>query len=414
MDKREDDILDDILDEEADENPDGMELPETLMGGTADESAETEDEDAGQKTDEALSEFLDDVKDEKNETDEKKAPDESAKKSRKELDREEIEREIRAKIAKEKKEKLKQIQKIAVICAAVVLVAAAGMFAFFQFGKAGSSYIMKFENKKISVEDFKFFMLLNALNQTASDKQSAYNTLLDFLIVGKAAKDKNVELTEEDKEAIKSNAEYIKNYLETQKITMPKISDERLEEIVGVSVSGVVYSKLLDIVAAEAGYTVDESKLAEEYSAYRSDDKLLKYIITETEEDGKTAREALVSGLSADEAVMKYSTYYLMYGIETLDASKIGFDEENYGKIMALGPLEFSEVIDLGGIYGVFIAVTDEESRDSFREGHIYDQKNQLFLAEYELWKSEAKEQKNEKVFDSFDEEEFLNTVFGG
>ena len=412
MDKREDDILDDILDEESDENldedSDEMKLPETLMGESADENTEIEDEHTDQKIEEALSKFLDDDKDDK------KEPDKNSKKSGKELDREEIEREIRAKIAKEKKEKLKQVQKIAVICAAVIVVAAAGLFAFFQFAKAGNSYIVKFDNKNISVEEFKFFMLLNALNQTASDKQSAYNGLMDFLVMNKAAKDKNVELTEEDKEYIKSNAEYIKNYLESNNIALPKISDERLEEIVGVSVSGVVPYKLLDIVAQEAGYTVDEGKITEEFNAYQSEDKLLKYIITETPEAGEVAREALISGVSADEAVMSYSTYYLMYGIETLNASALGFDAENYDKIMALAPLEFSEVIDLGGIYGVFIAVTYEETRDAFRNDYTYKQKNQLFLREYEFWKSEAKEQRNEKVFENFDEEEFFNTVFGG
>lgn len=411
MNKREEDILDEILDgEESEESGDSeeMKLPETLMGETGheDEDAENEPEHADKKTTEdELSRFLDD---------EKKDPAETDKKSDSNLDREAIEREIREKIAREKKEKLNLLKKVSIVCGAVLVVIAVGLFAFFQIAEMGNNYILKFDDKKISVKEFEFFMLLNVLNQTAYDKQSAYNGLMDFLILNKAAKEKNAVLTDDESEYIKSNAEYIKTYLQSNNIAIPDIPDERFEEIIGVSVSGVIYYKLLDIVAEERGYAVDENDFSAKFDAYRAEDKLLKYIITETEEDGEISREALASGMAADEAVKKYSIYYEIYGIETLNASGLGFDEETFGQIMALDALEFSEVIDMGGIYAVFIAVTHEETRDTFRSEYIYAQKNQLFLQEYEFWKSEAKEALNEKVFENFDEEEFFNTVFGG
>ncbi|MCL1794353.1 MAG: hypothetical protein FWG34_10835 [Oscillospiraceae bacterium] len=407
MDKREDDILDELLDGEIGEDPDEMKLPETLMGADTNEPAEPETDDAEPDIESELSKFLDD-------DDEDEKPSEDSKKSAKELDREEIEREIREKIAKEKKEKFKSAKKISIVCVAVAVVILAGLFVFMQINKAGNDYIMKFDGKKISVEEFKFFMLLNVLNQTSYEKQAAYDGLLNFLVLNKAAKEKNVVLSDEESDYVKSNAEYIKTYLEANNITIPDISDERLEEIIAASVSGAIYYKLLGIVALDAGYAVDENDFGAKFDAYLASNKLLKYIITQTEEDGEEAREALVSGLAADEAVKQYSTYYEMYGIETLNLSDLGFDEENYKNVMALKELEFSEVIDLGGVFAVFIAATYEETRNTFREQYIYDQQNQLFDSEYEFWKSEAKESMNEKVFENFDVDEFFETMFGG
>ena len=411
IDKREEDILDDILDSEESEDSDEMKLPETLMGESVDEEEDEEPADPEPETD--LSKFLDEEKDEEDEKDEKK-PDEAPKKSARELDREEMEREIRAKIAQEKKEQFKVVQKIAIVCAAVVLVIGIGLFAFFQMAKAGNNYIMKFDGKKIAVEEFKFFMLLNALNQTSYDKQSAYGNLVDFLILNKAAKDKKVVLTDDEKIVLKSNAEDFKNTLKNYNIELPKISDERIEEIFGMNVIGVTYYKLLDTVAEEAGYKVDENDLAAEFAAYQANDKLLKFIITNTTEEAEAAREALVSGMAVDEAVKKYSVRYQTYGVETLDLSYFSFDEENRGNLMKLNALEFSDVIYLGELYGVFVAATYEETKDSFRSQYTFAHKTQIFSNEYELWKSKAKEEKNEKVFENFSEEEFFSTAFGG
>ena len=412
MNKREEDILDDILDSEESEDSDEneMKLPETLMGESMDDEEGEENEepaDPGPELD--LSKFLDDD----DEEDDEKKPDEAPKKSARELDREELEREIRAKIAQEKKEQFKIVKKIAVVCAALVLVIGIGMFAFFQVAQAGNNYIMKFDGKKIGVAEFEFFMLYNILQQVAEDKQSAYNGLLDFLILNKAAKDRNV-LTDEEKALVKSNAEDFKNTLKAYNIELPKISDARLEEIVGIRIMGITYYKLLDIVAEESGYTVDENDLAAEFAAYQAEDKLLKYIITGTPEEGEAAREALASGMAADEAIKKYSMYYETYGIDRLNASDLGFDEENYNAIMRLGALEFSDVINLGGGYAVFIATTSEETREWFRADYMFNHKNRVFSNEYELWKSEAKEERNDKVFEAFDVEEFFNRTFGG
>lgn len=402
MSKREDDILDDILDGE-ETDLDEMKLPETLVGESSDEE-EPRPAPADPEIEEELSKFLED---------EKKEPDENKKKPAKELDREEMEREIREKIAKERKEKRKSLTKILVVCAVALAVVAAGLIAFFQISKASNNYIMKFDGKKISVEEFEFFMLLSYVNQSATDKQAAYEGLLDFLVLNKAAKDKNVSWTEEETAYIKYRAETFKSEMEGYRVTVPKISDERLEEIMRFS-EGATYYKLMDVVAEEAGYSVDETEFGAELERYRSSDKLLKYIITETEEECEAAREALVSGMAPDEAVMQYSAYYLMYGrIEMLSAGSLAFDEENYDKMMALEALEFSEVIDMGGIYAVFIAATYEETRDWFRAQYVGSKKYELFISEYELWKAETKESKNEKMFESFDESEFFNRIFG-
>jgi len=416
IDKREEDILDDILDSEESEDSDEMKLPETLMGESVDEEEDEEPADPEPETD--LSKFLDEEKDEEDEKDEKK-PDEAPKKSARELDREEMEREIRAKIAQEKKEQFKVVQKIAIVCAAVVLVIGIGLFAFFQMAKAGNNYIVKFDGKKIGVEEFEFFLLRNVYNQPESpnsyNKQLAYNGLLEFLVLNKAAKAKNVVLNENEKDIVKSNVEDLKNFLKTYNLEMPKISDDRAEEIIGNSV--IIYYKLVDIVAEEFGYTVDENDFAAEfaayYAAYQAEDKLLKFIMTNTMEEAEAAHEALAAGMAVDEAIEKYSALYGRYGVETLDLSYFayvfGFDEEKCNSLMKLNALEFSDVMSLGNYYGVLIAATYEETRDSFRSQYIFAHKTEILRNEYELWKSEAKVEMNEKVFESFDVEEFFS-----
>ncbi|MCL2159254.1 MAG: hypothetical protein FWH48_07605 [Oscillospiraceae bacterium] len=417
MDKQKDDIIDDIGTtdeiEKTEEVGEEMELPETLMGATTDEDEEEEQSEEEKEAEQAqnrapgvpdLADFLEEDDDSAKET--------KKQRKEKELEREEIEREIRAKIAQEKKIKLKLARNISIVVVAVLLVVGAGLFMFLRIFSLGSGYIMKFDNKKVSMDEFEFFMLMNMLNQTSYEPQAAIDELTRVLVLEKAAKQKNIELSDDEKSYISANAEYMKSYLDEYSIVMPNISDERLEEI--LSVNSVIYYELIDIVAKERGYAVDETDFAAILGDFFASDKLLKYIITSTPEAGEAAREALASGLSTDDAVKQYSTYYEMYGtIDMISANQIGLAEDEYNAIMALGELECSEVIFLDAdMYAVFIVLTDEETESTLRDDYAASKKSDLFLNEYAIWVSEANIQINQKAFDEFDSEEFFNTLF--
>ena len=412
MDKREEDILDDILDGEESEE---IIIPETLRGEPDDET-ETEVENAENKEEifVDLSSFLDDnteIEDlseisldpELEKVLEAFSDDGSAEKKPEEITKLEISPEEKAK-------KFKFFKNIAIICVAAVLVIGGGIFAFLQINKYNSSYIMTFENKKISVEEFKLFLLFN--QNSENPKESAVAGLKEFLILAKAAEDKKIELSEEDLNNAKSQADNIKQSLNYYGIPVPDISDERLAEI--MSIDGFYY-KLFDKVAEEANFTVDETAFAAEFESYRQSDKLLKYVIVESEEQMASVKDIITSGsMPVDEIIMQYSVDYSPEdGISKFKLSQLyqmGFTEEELGDIMSMKESDISNTIDLGGAFVVFIVAPMKEAEDDYRAEYAHYKKQLLFETEYSFWEKEYKIKINDKVFDKFDAEEYFNS----
>ena len=415
MDKREEDILDEILGEdetgeeevevaeemneiEETNEPEEVVIPETLKGEQDDE-IQSEPEDLNPELDKELSQFTDD--------------DDTADNNQ--GGREEIEREIREKIAQEKKKNMNLLVRIVAVCLAAVLVVGAGLFVFWMIGNSGNNYIMKFDDKKVSMEELKLTILLNILYQSESYDytQTAIDQLTYYMLLDKAAKERNIDFSESDKSEIKETIETIKTVYFVD-ITIPKVSDERFEFILGYMMSDSVYTQLLETVAAEVNYSFDEAEYLSELEEYRATDKLLKYVITETEEEAQEAYDILISGaMSVDDVIRQYSVYYYEpYGIEKIDLTQIGFPEEDYNSIMALGDSEISSVIDLTGIYGVFITATKTETEEWIREYCENYGKYQIFQEEYDYWMSETKVEINEKAREKFDFEEYWASLF--
>ena len=440
MDKREEDILDDILDgEEGDdiieteetEEIEEIVIPETLRGDPDDEDkpenepeTESESDEKNDETSADLSDFLDDNTEvDASDAIETAGPldpdldkalsafsDDDSDDSDQKKNKDQEENQDEDKTAAQKKPKnLKLIRNIVLICLAAALVIGGGLFAFLQIDKISNGNIMTFEGKKISIEEFKFFLLITQSNNEV--KEAAVENLVRSLVLEKAAKDKNIVLDQDGIDYVKWYADYIKNDMAQNGITMPNLSDERLEAI--ISANTVFYSKLMDKVAEESNYTVDEPAFAAEFASYLAGDRLLKYIITETEEKAREVKELLTSGsISPDDAVTTYSVYY-EGEIEKIELSKIGLAEEDNANIMALKQSEFSDIIDLGGIYAIFIVATDKEAEDLFRQDYTYYAKQRLFEEAYASWKSEAKYKRNDKAFDTFDENAYFESLYG-
>ena len=436
MDKREDDIIDDIPDGEEIDNfteTEKVEIPETLKGdsdGEAETELETESKteieteletEIENKNEEApvdLSEFLDDnteveVADVSIDPDLDKAlsafsDDGSENTEKQEKEEEKEEAEI---TAQKKAKNIKLIRNIALICIAAVLVIGGGLFAFLQINKYANSYVMTFEGRKVSMEEFKFFLLITQGSNEV--KESALENLTRTLILEKAVKDKNVEMDQEGIDYVDWYAGYIKDDMGQKGITMPNISDERLKSI--ISVNTVLYSVLMDKVTEELNYSVDEAAFAAEFAGHLADDKLLKYVITETEEQAKEVREALAAGtISPEDAIRTYSIYYDAESgnIEKIALSQIGLPVDDNISIIALKQSEFSEIIDLGGIYGIFIVATDKEAEEKYREEYEYYDKMKMFENEYEFWKSEAKYKVNNRALEKFDTDKYFDSIY--
>jgi len=272
----------------------------------------------------------------------------------------------------------------------------------------GSDTFMTFEGKKISIEELKFFMIV-----TQPDKEGALDNLIRSLIMEKIAEDNNIVLTEDQKIQVKDYAQNMKDNITSNGLTMPDISDERFEAIISVNVVEFLNSAIADKIAEN--YIVDEAAFAVVLEGYRSEDKYCKYIVTLTQEQGDEARNALLSGMSFDEAIKAYSAYYSEeIGTDLIGLRQLGFNEESNADLMSLKQSEFSEVVMYSeGTYVIFMPATDKETADFFRAIYAEEEKSKFFNEELERMKSEADYKINEKVYDAFDAEAFAAAMYG-
>jgi len=315
--------------------------------------------------------------------------------------------------------------KVVAICVAAILVVGGGLFAFWQLGQLSGSHIMTFEGKKISIEEFKLYLLMSTNSYTP--KEDAISGLTEFLVLEKAAKDMDIELTDEDKNEVKEYRDYI---IDVYGIPLGKLNlgEERLIEILALD---NIYYKLWDKVSEELNFTVDEAAFASELEMYRADshgyiDIDMKYVLTYELGDAETARSALLSGMAADDAIREYSDAYddETGDIDIIPFSQIGvFDSEQAEHILSLGVSDISDVIDINGefylvfiIQSISIPTSEEivEIEADFRLNYIDYQKYQLFMIEFESWKNEAKFTINDKAFDEFDTDKFYGEFFEG
>ena len=411
MDKREEDFND------SDNSNELPEIPETLRGDPIDKSAA----DKIEKVEETVEETKEAVETEQiektGETDDSSVTDPELESALSELTDETEKDENTVYISENgqseipqpvKPEKSGLIKRILIVAVIAVVLIGGGLFLFWQLNRTDNTYIMKFDGQKISMEEFKFYLLMSQQSQTPKD--DALSGLTDQLIFEKAAKEKNIVLSQEEKDNVKAYIDEVINSYNVPLNTL-KISSERLEALMSLN---DIYYKLIDKVAEEKNFTVDETALATEFANFKNTDKLLKYIILNTQEEADQVKSIIASGsLSIDEIIKQYSTYYdATAGIEKVSLSQIGLPEADSQKILALKESEYSDVINLGGIYGIFFVVTDSEAEDYFRQDYISYQKYQLFQTEYQLWKNDAKITVNQKAMDNFDEKAFYTEFF--
>jgi len=322
------------------------------------------------------------------------------------------------KLAREKAAKVKFTKKIIAVTIAAVLIIGGGLFAFWQIERLSIGYILTFDNEKISIEEFKLYLVMSDGN---NPKEEAIERLMDFLIMSKEAKERNIELSQSEIDEIKADIEYSKNFIPLNKL---KIKEERLIEIFGLE---FLFLKLIDKVAEDSNFVLNEEMFSEEFEHIRSHyhdfkDLDVKYVLTLTREDAEQAREALlVDSSSAEIVIREYSMGYEdeSIEIEVLRLSEIEvLNQAHVEHLLSLQVSDISDVISIDGqFYLVFIIEdviipTAEEVREVeelYRERYTDYEMYQLFVDEFITWKEESEIKLNEKAYDNFDVDKFFD-----
>jgi len=299
------------------------------------------------------------------------------------------------------------------------------LFAFWRIGQLANGYIMTFEGKKIDIEEFKLYLLMST--QSVTPKEDALEGLKEFLILEKAAKDREIVLTDDEKAEVREYIDYIINSYGVP-LDRLKLSEARLIEIIALD---NIYYKLWDVISEELNFTVDEGAYASELEFYRASshdyvDATMKYVLTETSETAGAAREALVSGMPADDVIAAYSEAYDPEAgdIDVISLSQIGvLDDAQAAHLLSLGAADISDVMEIDGeppFYLVFIIQeitipTAEEVaqiESDFRDNYIDYQKYQLFMNEVDVWKAEANIEINDRALENFDIDKFFDEFY--
>ncbi|MCL2773210.1 MAG: hypothetical protein FWD71_07645 [Oscillospiraceae bacterium] len=411
--------LDNKFGEDGDESEDVNEIlqkSETLRGSDSDDGDNSNDndndEDSQEKTeseesseDEVMSQFTDD----------------GGEKSEENPEDLEISEED-----KKKKKKSKFIMKISIISAACVVIIAAAIIATFVYpdfydNYFNNNYVLKFEGRNISVDDYQIFLLYN---QQASDpKSSATDMLEQYLVLEKAAKDRNITLTSDEETQAKSDASDLQSQINSYFPNVKNISLDFLQEISSIQ---YLYTKLLDQVATENGYTFNDADFQTALTDYIANGKQdylqmdFKYIVTNSADTTAEAKKAIEDGtMAVDDAIKQYciSPYYdAASGIQTIALADITFlSADDLNSLMNLEAGQVSNVISLSSTeYLIFIAdsvyrPTQDEISTSYKPTYENGKKSDIFQTQFTQWQAADKVKLNQKVIDNID----LNALYG-
>lgn len=337
-----------------------------------------------------------------------------------------IESEEETKLKKQKK--LKLIKRVSLISAICVILIAGGFMAWIQINRYTNSYALTFYDRKISMNDFQYFLLIS--NDGYSDPvDSAFNQILLYLTIDKAAKERNIDLTDEELAEVKAGSAQMKEQIDMYYPNASKISIGFIEEMIGIE---YVYDKLIEKVLDDLGYTFNESDFAVALADYIENGKTdymqveFKYIITELRDSAEEAKRLIDSGdLSPEDAIKQYSVAYQVdeageeYGFDTLPLNAMlsnGIPSQDVENMIYLEVGETSHVISLTEeMHVLFIPdsvyrPSEAEITENYKPMYEDETKYYMFMGERDKWMTEfeVNMKRNEKALANFD----LNALF--
>ncbi len=299
----------------------------------------------------------------------------------------------------------KMIKIVAIVCAALLIIGTASFFGYRAWEKDSMSYIMTFDGKRVGVETYKFFLMIQQSEVGASE--SAIDQIKESLVIRKAAADKGITLPEEERAKIAETAQGLKESIVNYGYTLPDVTDDELIDIMAITYYA---ESLIDVFNAEEFDQVAFDAALEEYKSLPQNcmNVDMYYLIATTPEDAEAARTALSEGADIEEVLMEYSVVYEQSGLESLTLRDLTLEQYQYDEIIALDEWKPTSVYDMGGSYVVFVpysktAQTDEEIADYYKELYNYQNGNINFQEKVDTWLSEGEFTLNQKAIDSID-----------
>jgi hypothetical protein len=312
-----------------------------------------------------------------------------------------------AKEWKRKRKQRKQMAVAGVIAAAVLFALAFGLYGLNTFR---DSYVMTFEGKRISNNDFLFNVINAAMRGSEDPKAEGLNQLMEVLVLESRARAEGIFLTDEEKEEMLDWAGSIKsNYLQNG-VDLSFLTDERLAEIVS---SDIYHERLLEIHTA--GLVINEPDFNRAFADYKENNKIdfydatFKYAFNESMEDLESAREEWLEGtITFDELA---AAHCVMFDHESEEAAtamlwQFGLSEEDNDRVLTLQPGEISQVMLIDEYYIILHMETlsippDEELKADFREQFTAQRKREAFQDIVNGWKLEANYTINQRGYDA-------------
>ena len=304
--------------------------------------------------------------------------------------------------------KKNSIKKILMIALPVLIVAAllctAGFFVWKHMEKENQKYIMTYNDEKISVDELKFFMQMRGINE----RGEGISEMVKYLTVDKTAKEKGIELTEEEKEQIRASLTNYKKNVETQDMEKLNVSDQRLQELITIN---WYYRRL--ILDASVDYMLSEEEHKAQLEAFHLNGKMvyldveLKYVFFQTKNKADEAKARLDEGVDFEKVAKDLGMGYKEeHGVETVQLRETGLDDEITEKLLALKVEEISEVIKISDFYVIFQmernrVPSDEEIEKLFDELFLNDVEPEIFRNEYPKWSVGVKYTVNQKAYDA-------------
>jgi hypothetical protein len=314
----------------------------------------------------------------------------------------------KAKELKQKKKQRKQITIIGLIAGAALIVLTFGLYGLNQFNK---SYVMTFEGKRVSVNDFRFTLISTMNSESEDHKSEAFDLLLETLVLISRGEAEGVELTDDDKGNMLSWAgQYKSQFTSNYGMDMSFITTERVAEILSTEVyfENLMQKYTVDLV-------IDEEELEQAFQEYKENNKTeyydmqFKYAYNLDREALETARNEVEEGnLTFDELVETQSVLYdAEEGIQTWPLSWIDVSKEDAERLAAMEVGEMSDVMETESNYPLIVQVeskeipADEDLMENFRESYELRKRQEAFKLYVDEWKKEADYTVNQKGYDA-------------
>jgi len=322
----------------------------------------------------------------------------------------------RKKQNREIERQIKQRKRFSAMIAVAIMLVLVLIIAFVVWDNQNRRWIMTFEGERIAVGDMLFYV--QGQMWDASDRDYAYEHLVETLTVMNRAQRHNVGMTAEEIEEMESFIPFVMNEMEfiTLRRSAELIGSWRYGEHLG-GFGGMVRSRLMDIYAPS--YTPDPVVFQEnllqhiENNFDRLADLQVKYIASSDINDVINAYMRISDeddDTSFDDLIREFSEFHdedeESEGIEPTNpwGFEQFFDPDDFGQVTTMQQGEFSPIVEGSGFYFIFHMYSREEAdliqvEADFMEHAVLEGRVGVFEEIVQGWVTEANYNLNQRVY---------------